>query len=154
MAQAKALIESAPEFAPLPQPDNLEQAAEAATSNNDFGMLNDYYTTNVGQRLDRLKDRDAKLSYAASEEYGDLRLLFEACRQKGIEPLFIHVPMHGQWSDYTGFSAERRQEYYETLSALSKKTGVSFSKIVNQCIGYALDRMGNDESSEKTGSAK
>ncbi len=47
-----------------------------------------------------------------------------------------------------------RQEYYETLSALSKKTGVSFSKIVNQCIGYALDRMGNDEGPEGSDSAK
>ncbi len=97
----------------------------AATSNNEFGMLNDFYTTNVGSRQERFKDRDAGLSYSVSEEYGDLRLLFEVCRQKGIEPLFIHVPMHGEWSDYVGFSSERRQEYYENVRKTAEEYGIN-----------------------------
>jgi D-alanine transfer protein len=130
MAQSKALINAAQEQSPAVLSPDIDWAAEeraaiaqaeAASSNNGFGMLNDYYTTNVGQRLDRLKGRDAALSYAASEEYGDLRLLFEVCRQKGIEPLFIHVPMHGQWSDYTGFTAEKRQAYYANVRAIARE---------------------------------
>jgi D-alanine transfer protein len=133
MAQSRILIESAQETAIAPLSPDIDWAAEeraaiaqaqTASSNNGFGMLNDYYMTNVGQRLDRLKDRDANSSYAASEEYGDLRLLFEACRQKGIDPLFIHVPMHGQWSDYTGFTAEKRQAYYENVRAIADEYGI------------------------------
>ncbi len=97
----------------------------AATGNNEFGMLNDYYTTNVGSRLDRLKDRDINLSYSVSEEYGDLRLLFEVCRQKGIEPLFIHVPMHGIWSDHVGFDAARRRKYYENVRSIALEYGIN-----------------------------
>jgi D-alanine transfer protein len=128
MAQSKALIQAAPETATAPLPAEIdweaeEQAAaaqaETASSNNGFGMLNDYYTTNIGERLERFENRDTALSYAVSEEYGDLRLLFETCRQKGIEPLFIHVPMHGQWSDYTGFTAEKRQAYYANVRAIA-----------------------------------
>ena len=50
--------------------------------------------------------------------------MFEICRQKGIEPLFIHVPLHGGWSDYTGFTAERRQQYYENVRGIAMEYGV------------------------------
>lgn len=89
--------------------------AEAATDNNEFGILNDYYTTYIGRKLAQQKDKDADLSYSVSKEYDDLRLLLDVCRLKGIEPLFVHVPLHGDWSDYTGFTAERRAEYYENV---------------------------------------
>ena len=97
---------------------------EAMTSNNDFGMLDDYYTTYIGARLERQKDRDAELDYSVSREYDDLRVLFEICRQKGIEPLFIHVPLHGQWSDYTGFTADRREAYYENVRQITGEYGI------------------------------
>ncbi|MCI8443418.1 MAG: D-alanyl-lipoteichoic acid biosynthesis protein DltD [Provencibacterium sp.] len=105
-----------------------EQAAlregEAMSSNNDFGMLNDYYTTYIGSRLQRQKDRDSALSYSRSKEYDDLRILFEICREKGVEPLFIHVPLHGTWSDYTGFPSERRAEYYRNVREIVKEYGI------------------------------
>lgn len=101
----------------------LAQAA-SMTGNNNFRMLNDYYTTNIGSRLSRLQDRDKTLDYTVSQEYDDLRVLFEVCRQKEIQPLFIHVPLHGQWSDYTGFTSERRQRYYENVRGIAEEYGV------------------------------
>lgn len=105
-----------------------EQAALAAaremSANNDFGMLDDYYTTYIGARLERQKDRDRGLSYSVSKEYGDLALLFTVCREKGIEPLFVHVPLHGEWSDYTGFDSVRRQQYYENVRSLAEEYSI------------------------------
>ncbi len=89
--------------------------AEAATDNNEVGILNDYYTTYIGRKLAQQKDKDADLSYSQSKEYADLRLLLDVCKLKGISPMFVHVPLHGDWSDYTGFTAERRAEYYENV---------------------------------------
>ena len=43
------------------------------------------------------------------------------CRD--LEVLFVHVPMHGQWYDYTGFTAERRQEYYENVRQIVGQYG-------------------------------
>jgi D-alanine transfer protein len=100
------------------------EEARAMTSNNEFGMLDGYYTTYIGNRLDRQKDKEATLSYYVSEEYHDLRILFEVCIEKGIEPLFIHVPLHGPWSDYTGFSVERRQEYYKNVRDIATDFGI------------------------------
>ncbi len=101
----------------------VSQAVEM-TSNNDFGMENDYYTTYIGSRLERQRDRDRDLDYSNSEEYDDLRILFEICRQKGIDPLFIHVPLHGQWSDYTGFTEDRRETYYENVRQIASEYGI------------------------------
>lgn len=132
-ASARAVLESAGEDAPPAKSAEIdwmreERAALAdasrMTGNNDFGMLDDYYTTNVGSRLPRLKDRDRGLDYSVSAEYDDLRILFEICRQKEIEPLFIHVPLHGQWSDYTGFTAERRARYYRNVREIAEEYGV------------------------------
>lgn len=38
-----------------------------------------------------------------------------------------------------------KPEVFEELMTLSEKTGVSFNKIVNQCIEYALSSMTKDE---------
>lgn len=90
----------------------------AASDNNHFGILNDYYNRYIGTKLEQQKDKDAGLSYADSEEYGDLTLLLELCRAKNIEVLFVHVPLHGQWSDYTGFDETARQTYYDKVSGI------------------------------------
>ena len=34
-----------------------------------------------------------------------------------------------------------KPEYFEKIMELSEETGISFNKIVNQCIGYALNNM-------------
>lgn len=94
----------------------VEQAKKDAT-NNEFGMRDGDYKKNVGNKLSRFKDRDKDLSYENSVEYDDLKLLLEVCELKGIKPLFVSVPLHGTWSDYTGFSEERRAAYYEKVEA-------------------------------------
>ncbi len=97
----------------------LAQAAEMVT-NNDFYMQDGYYSTYVGTKLDRLEGRDEALSYDRSPEYGDLRLLLDLCALRELEVLFVHVPMNGKWNDYTGFSAERRERYYENVREIAK----------------------------------
>lgn len=92
----------------------LAQAREMS-GNNDFFMTDGYYSTYIGRRLEDQAGKDAALSYAESPEYDDLRCLLDICRQKEIEVLFVHVPMHGQWCDYTGFDAARRADYYEQV---------------------------------------
>lgn len=89
--------------------------AEEQTAGNEFGMEDSYYNTYIGRRLAQQAGKDASVSYDSSPEYDDLRCLFAICKAKQMQILFVHVPMHGAWSDYTGFSAERRQTYYENV---------------------------------------
>lgn len=131
--KARALLGAAAGSSPSEKSAEIDWAEEAQNAldeaarmsdNNDFGMLNDYYTTNIGSRLSRFQNRDKELDYNESQEYEDLRMLFEVCLQKGIQPLFIHVPLHGQWSDYTGFTAQLRQQYYENVRKIAEAYAV------------------------------
>ncbi len=97
----------------------LAQAARMVT-NNDFYMQDGYYSTYVGAKLDRLEGKDSALSYDSSPEYGDLRALLDLCALRDIKVLFVHVPMNGKWNDYTGFTAERRERYYENVREIAK----------------------------------
>jgi len=99
-------------------------AARAMSYNNDFGMLNDYFTVNIGTHLNRFEGRDRHLDYNFSEEYDDLRILFEVINQKGLDPLFIHVPFHATWSDFTGLTAEMRQVYYDKVRDIAQEYGI------------------------------
>lgn len=89
--------------------------AEQMVTNNDFYMQDAYYSTYIGQKLPQQADKDAGLSYAQSPEYDDLRCLLDLCASKEMDVLFVHVPMHGSWNDYTGFDAEARAVYYDQV---------------------------------------
>lgn len=106
--------------------EKAEKVAETETTNNEFGMRNSDYKKNVGSRLSAFKDKDKNLSYEKSVEYDDLELLLDVCKLKGIKPLFVSVPLHGQWSDYTGFTAERREAYYNKVKETVSKYDADF----------------------------
>lgn len=97
---ARALLESVEDtVSAVPASIDWEKEEQAAladasrmTDNNDFGILNDYYTTYIGTRLARQKDKDAGLSYSVSQEYDDLRILFEVCRRKGLSRYLSTFP--------------------------------------------------------------
>lgn len=50
-----------------------------------------------------LKNKDINRSYGVSKEYGDFQLVLDVLKQAGAKPLFISVPVNGQYYDYTGF---------------------------------------------------
>ena len=67
--------------------------AERLTDKNDFGMLNDYYTTYIGRKLEQQKDKDSNLSYSVSK-YGDLKVLLDICKQRALNHC-SSMPLHG-----------------------------------------------------------
>lgn len=102
------------------------ETAKLETTNNDFGMRNSDYKKNVGNKLSRFENKDKDLSYTVSKEYDDLRLLLDICELKGIKPMFVSVPLHGKWSDFTGFSKEKRQEYYDKVESVVSEYQAKF----------------------------
>lgn len=107
--------------------DAEERAAQAQAqqmvTNNDYYMQDAYYSTYIGVKLQQQAGKDADLSYAQSPEYDDLRCLLELCAVKELEVLFVHVPMHGSWNDYTGFGAEERALYYDQVREIVEEYG-------------------------------
>ena len=50
----------------------------------------------------------------------DLRCLLDLCSLWDLEVLFVHVPMHGSWNDFTGFDAGRRAAYYQAVRDIAE----------------------------------
>lgn len=96
--------------------DEMAELGSAESDNNNFGILSDYYDTNIGKKLGRMEDKDADLSYSESVEYDDLELLMDVCRELELDVMYVHIPINGLWSDYTGFTADKRQEYYDKVT--------------------------------------
>jgi D-alanine transfer protein len=97
--------------------------AEKASNNNTYGMENKTYTNSFGKNLEKSKNSAVKSSYKVSPEYDDFKLLLQVCKDEGIQPLILNIPVNGYWYDFTGFSKEDRKVYYEEINTIVKDYG-------------------------------
>lgn len=100
-----------------------EELGKQSSSNNEFGIQNEYYDTYIKERLASLKGSYRGQSYLSSPEYEDLKLLLDLCKSQDIKPLFVSVPVHGKWYDYSEFPKADRDKYYEKVNSLIKSYG-------------------------------
>lgn len=102
-----------------------EETGRADCTTNDFGIFDEYYDEYIRGALDSMKNANENVSYAVSPEYDDLKLFLRVCRETGIEPLIISVPVNGRWYDYTGFSIADRNTYYQNIRNICAENQVS-----------------------------
>ena len=101
----------------------LKEAAGRAgikSSNNTYEVQNDYFNEYMKPRLSSLKDSQKDVDYSESVEYEDLKLFIKMAKEQNIDIKLVSIPLHGKWSDYTGFSKEKRERYYENIRILAK----------------------------------
>lgn len=99
--------------------DALKQQAftvgEEECTNNSFGVYDDYYDTYLREDIEGLKGSKESETFAVSPEYDDFRLFLDVCKETGIEPLIISMPVNGRWYDYTKHSKADRNTYYQNI---------------------------------------
>lgn len=115
-----------------PQKSNIDWKKEISktsadsakkSNNNCYGFDNDLYTKKYSNKLKEYKGSSRKSSYRVSPEYVDLKLMLQVCKDNGIKPLIINVPVNGYWYDYTGFDKNDRKDYYKKVSDIIKDYG-------------------------------
>lgn len=92
-----------------------EEIGKEACTNNDFYIYDEYYDTYVRDVLESSKDSKTDASYQVSPEYDDLKLFLDVCKEAGISPLIISIPVNGFWYDWTGFPKDDREAYYQNI---------------------------------------
>ena len=97
-----------------------EGVAKSNSSNNQFGMENKSYDNMTKGGLSKSKGSMKNASYKVSPEYEDFNLLLQVCKEEGIKPLIINIPVNGKWYDYEGFNKSDRQAYYEKINEMVK----------------------------------
>lgn len=101
-----------------------EDTGDRFCTNNEFGIYDEYYETYIQADIDELKDTYKGQNYSTSQEYEDLELFIQVCKETGITPLLVNVPVNGRWYDYGGFSKEDREQYYQNIRDIAKEQGV------------------------------
>ncbi|MBU3127263.1 D-alanyl-lipoteichoic acid biosynthesis protein DltD [Clostridium tagluense] len=98
--------------------EELKKAVETAkpkSNNNKFGMENHIYNSRIKGTFEKQKGSMKKDTYKVSPEYEDFKLLLDVCREEGIKPLILNIPVNGKWYDYAGFNKRDRQAYYKKI---------------------------------------
>lgn len=91
---------------------------------NPFYVSNKVYKKQILPTMKKLKDSAVNSSYARSPEYDDLRCFLEICKDTGIKPMLVMMPVNGFWYDHLGFPKKERQKYYQNIRKLAGEYGV------------------------------
>lgn len=126
LAPTKSAIRASGQPTGEPDWDTLLASAEAegqaACTNNDFGVYDEFWEKNHTYDPELFQNFDD-----ASDEYADFACLLQVCREVGFEPLVCILPVHGQWYDVSDVSSDERQRYYEAIRETCQKAGASYA---------------------------
>lgn len=89
--------------------------AEANTTNNDMGMENHFYDTQVKKDLKKWKDYQKNYNFLKSSEYNDLQLVLNQFANSKVNVLFVIQPVNKKWIDYTGLNQDMYQHAVEKI---------------------------------------
>lgn len=111
-----------PRASKLPQHYNLqnlhtqaEQLGQAHTNNNEFGILNSFYSQRIEHKLGKLKDSQTNFSYLKSPEYNDFQLILSEFAKNQTDVMFVIPPVNEKWQAYTGLSPEMYAKTVEKI---------------------------------------
>lgn len=95
---------------------DAEQAGRAAVTNNDFGIVDDYWDTYVRDNYEKGENPQKIQMAVKSVEYDDLRCFLKIAEELGIEVILVSIPVNAKWYDYAG---QLFDTYYENIRAIA-----------------------------------
>ena len=89
--------------------------AEENTTNNDLGMENHFYNTQLKKDLKNLEGYQKNYNFLQSTEYNDLQLVLDQFAKSKVNVLFVFQPVNKKWMNYTGLNEEMYQHSIEKI---------------------------------------
>ena len=89
--------------------------AEANTNNNDMGIENQFYKTQVKDYLEKYKGYQKNYNFLKSSEYNDLQLVLNQFAKSKVNVLFVIQPVNKKWMAHTGLSEKMYQHAVEKI---------------------------------------
>jgi len=103
-----------------------EKYGENRTQYSQFHIQDNVYKKKKDQ-IKRNKGKNKGHSYGESLEYDDFQLMLDILKESGADPLFVIIPVNGEYYDYTGFPKKGRQDYYTRIKNLINDNGFSYA---------------------------
>ncbi|MGT2932903.1 D-alanyl-lipoteichoic acid biosynthesis protein DltD [Streptococcus catagoni] len=108
------------------------QRGEAGSSNNRFGINNNFYSKRIAPQYASYKNFQANNSFIISPEYTDFQLLLSQLAEDKVQVLFVIPPVNKKWADYTGLNQGKYQRAVQKIKYQLQSQGftevVDFSK--------------------------
>ena len=109
-------LSSLPEQFSFEELENIARKdAEENTTNNDLGMENHFYTTQLKKDLKNLEGYQKNYNFIQSTEYNDLQLVLDQFAKSKVNVLFVFQPVNKKWMNYTGLNEEMYQHSIEKI---------------------------------------
>ncbi|WP_161979360.1 D-alanyl-lipoteichoic acid biosynthesis protein DltD [Streptococcus sp. S784/96/1] len=91
------------------------EEGEAETTNNEFGIRNEFYQTKIAGRKRQLRGSQKSFDYRISPEYQDFQLMLHQFAETETNVLFIIPPVNSKWAAFTGLDQEMYQQTVDKI---------------------------------------
>lgn len=103
-----------------------DRTGERHTQHSRFN-IDDRVYKKQSREIAAKKGKNTDHSYGESKEYDDFQLLMDVLKQSKAEPLFVILPVNGEYYDYTGFPKKGRDDYYKRITAQIADNGFAYT---------------------------
>lgn len=101
---------------------DAQAQGEQSCTNNDYGIHDAYWDKNSQYKSEQNQD-----FVHADDEWADFQCLLKVCKEAGLEPLVVILPMHGGWYDEMGVTSDIRAQFYDQARSLCDEAGVAYA---------------------------
>ncbi|MFS0654650.1 D-alanyl-lipoteichoic acid biosynthesis protein DltD [Bacillus sp. 179-C3.3 HS] len=98
---------------------------------NPFYVDQKLFERNLKPIMTKMKGARKNYSYAESPEYKDFQLMLDILKQAGAKPLFVTIPVNGDWYDHTGFPIEGRTTFYKKINRQIRDNGFELADLTS-----------------------
>lgn len=113
-----------------PDWDALDRQAvaegEAACTNNDYGIYDEYFDTYVSDQPWGQHYEGEPFADWSETEFSDLRLFLAVCEELNITPLMVIESVNGEYYDIQRYTKESRLEFYDKLRQVLDEAEVDY----------------------------
>ena len=103
-----------------------EKDGEENSTNNIYGIHNEYYDKYIKDRLGELKSSEIEKDYLESPEYEDLKMFIKIAKELNVDVAIVNVPLNGLWIEYTGFKRENIDKFNQKIKEICDIEGVKY----------------------------
>ena len=101
---------------------DAQAQGEQSCTNNDYGIHDAYWDKNSQYKSEQNQD-----FMHADDEWADFQCFLKVCKEAGLEPLVVILPMHGSWYDEMGVTSDTRAQFYDQARSLCDGAGVAYA---------------------------
>ncbi len=110
--------------------EELEKIArkegEENTTNNDLGMENHFYNTQIKKDLKKWEGYQKNYNFLQSREYNDLQLVLDQFAKSKVNVIFVFQPVNKKWMDFTLiFSCRKITANINVITTLNLSIGTT-----------------------------